>query len=152
MSYNVWVKNACDEKLAEFTKKVAISLIPIKTFWIFFLWKISQIVFLFHWSLAFGSILFFAIAIAVAYFYQPQLLKKNQCYILIPRKCPRKTPFKTQCPPPPPLGLRRSIRAVHGWQLWLKGADRWMAAQAEWEMSSAAATAVFFYFFLSGSI
>ena len=21
------------------------------------------------------------------------------CYILIPRKCPRKTPFKTQCPP-----------------------------------------------------
>ncbi len=22
------------------------------------------------------------------------------CYILIPRKCPRKTPFKTQCPPP----------------------------------------------------
>ena len=23
------------------------------------------------------------------------------CHILIPRKCPRKTPFKTQCPPPP---------------------------------------------------
>ena len=22
------------------------------------------------------------------------------CYILIPRKCPRKTPFKTQCPSP----------------------------------------------------
>ena len=22
------------------------------------------------------------------------------CYILIPRKCSRKTPFKTQCPPP----------------------------------------------------
>ena len=31
-----------------------------------------------------------------------------------------------------------SVHAVHGWQLWLKGADRWMAAQAEWEMSSAA--------------
>ena len=24
----------------------------------------------------------------------------TQCYILIPRKYPRKTPFKTQCPPP----------------------------------------------------
>ena len=24
-----------------------------------------------------------------------------QCYILIPRKCLRKTPFKAQCPPPP---------------------------------------------------
>ena len=23
------------------------------------------------------------------------------CYILIPRKCPHKTPFKTQCPPSP---------------------------------------------------
>ena len=23
------------------------------------------------------------------------------CYVLIPRKCPRKTPFKTQCPPSP---------------------------------------------------
>ena len=30
------------------------------------------------------------------------------CYILISRKCPRKTPFKTQCPPPPyKLGFPR---------------------------------------------
>ena len=33
------------------------------------------------------------------------------CYILIPRKCPCKTPFKTQCPPPP---LYNSD-VIYGW-------------------------------------
>ena len=52
------VKNACGAKLAEFRKTSAISSIFIKTFWIFFWWKISQIVFFFLCSLAFGCILF----------------------------------------------------------------------------------------------
>jgi hypothetical protein len=52
------VENVCFTKLAEFRKTSAISSIFIKTFWIFFWWKIWQIGFFFYKLKAFEMILF----------------------------------------------------------------------------------------------
>ena len=42
-------------------------------------------------------------------FDRNELRYQFHCGILIPRKCPRKTPFKARCPPPPlPLGSKPS--------------------------------------------
>ena len=58
----------------------------------------------------FGSFSYFQTSSSLGVEQGPQKLQKFDindlrllfhCNILIPRKCPRKTPFKAQCPPPP---------------------------------------------------
>ena len=70
----------------------------------------------------FGSFSYFQTSISVGVEQRLQRLPKFDindlklsfhCCILIPRKCPHKTPFKTQCPPPVPTALLNSPDANH---------------------------------------